>query len=106
MPKRNRLWIAQTGPWVEVTGMGQSWSERSGRGLRSAVEESDGEGGQPLGSGGCGIENVKLSGTVDDELSGSTVAPRRKGSWDDRLCESKGWKCGSVDASDDTSVEL
>ena len=83
MQKRNQMGITHASrggsSWVGG-GCGHSGSERSGRGLRSAEEESDGEGGQPLGGGGCGIGSVKLGGTMGNELSGGTVAPRRNDS--------------------------
>ena len=55
--------------------------------------------------GGCGIEKVRLCGTMDDELSDGTAAPRRNDSLKDVFCESTNWNCGSVDASGDTRVE-
>jgi hypothetical protein len=85
---------------VEGGGCGHSGDGMSGRGLSSA----DGEGSQPLGAGSCGIEKVRC-GTMDDELSDGTEAPRRKDSLNDGSCESRGWNCRSKDASCDTRVE-
>jgi hypothetical protein len=79
MPDRNELGIARAswgGSWV---GCGHSGSEKSWRGLRSAEEGSDGEGGQPLG-GGWDIGSVRLSGAECDELSGGTATLKRNDS--------------------------
>lgn len=104
MPETNEVGMAHAscgGSWVEEGGCGHSRCGMSGSGLSSA----DGEGTQSLEGGGCGIENVRSCGTMDDEFSDCTAAPRRSDSLNDGFCESTSWNCGSIGASSDTRVE-
>jgi hypothetical protein len=58
MPETNEVGVVHAcggESWAEGGDCGHSGSGKSGRGLSSA----DGEGSQPLGGGGCGIENVR-----------------------------------------------
>jgi hypothetical protein len=104
MPERNEVGMTHAswgGSSVGGVDCGNSESGMSGRGLSS----SDGEGDQPLGGGGCGIEKVRSCGTVDDELADGAAAPRRNDSLKDGFCEWMDWNCGLIDASEDTRVE-
>ncbi len=104
MPDENEVGMAHAcwgGSCANGGDWGHSVSGISGRGLSS----SDGEGSQPLGGGGCGIENVRSCGTMDDELAEGIVAPRHNDSLNNRFRESAGWNCSPVEVSSDTGVE-